>query len=265
MFIDAHAHAAQDWTMEAVEEGLKRTGVDRVLLAASPLDYYPVAGNEACARIVERFPDRIWGLIGIHPPDEDASLRALDRYHGKGFAGVKLMTTAGYYPDDERYRRVFEEVGARNMIVLTHCGWAIGNPDKPPLGQCTLCSDPYHFEPFLRLYPDADVIFAHGGGRTLFPGALNLVHYHPNAWVDTCPGNGPWVFRHGGPYLDFSIWDQVLFGTDDCYGNLARSRAPEKAAQMREILDETGRGEHTEAVFGGNAARLLEGRDPWKA
>jgi hypothetical protein len=51
------------------------TGVDRILLAASPLDQWGSDLNEGCARLIERFPEKAVGLIGIHPPDVDQSLR----------------------------------------------------------------------------------------------------------------------------------------------------------------------------------------------
>jgi hypothetical protein len=32
------------------------------------------------------------------------------------------ILSSGYNPGDEKYRRVFEEVNARKMIVMSHCG-----------------------------------------------------------------------------------------------------------------------------------------------
>jgi predicted TIM-barrel fold metal-dependent hydrolase len=258
MTIDTHTHAWIGWKEEEVREQFQMTGVDRIILAAAPLDHWGTDLNEGCARFIERFPDRAVGLIGIHPPDVEQSLRAVDTYHRKGFAGVKLMPTAGYYPDEERFRRIFEEVNARGMIVLTHCGWCSKGVKAQDLPQCTLYSHPYHIEPLIRQFPNTDFIFAHGGGRTSFQAAFELVSYHENAWVDTCPGQGTWVLQFAGHWLNMLKWDRVLFGTDTCYGlapSVSQFRTTEGFVQR--LLQQSGFSEHVEAVMHGNAERLL--------
>lgn len=258
MLIDVHTHGAIGWKSEDVKRCLEIGGADHILLAATPLDLWDVAMNEDCDRMVREFPDRVHGLIGIHPPDVDESLRRIDRYHGKGFVGVKLMPNLGYYPDDERHRRVFEEVNARKMIVLSHCGWCARTRPKD-LPQCTLFSHPYHMEPLIRIFPDTDFIFAHGGGRTMFQAAFELVNYHENAWVDTCPGQGTWVLQHAGAWLAWLNWGRVLYGTDATYGNVDSTTVAKNTTEpyVRQALKLTGFGDRTDAVMGENAARLL--------
>jgi len=257
--IDAHTHASLNWTPEGAEECFKITGVDRIVLAASPLDHWGTDLNEGCARFVAAFPDKAVGLIGIHPPNVDESLRDIEKYHAKGFVGVKLMPTSGFYPDDEGHRKVFEEVNARKMIVLTHCGWCSAGRKARDLPQCTLYSHPYHLEPLIRVFPDTDFIMAHGGGRTMFQAAFDLVHYHENAWLDTCPGNGTWVLQHAGAWLNHLDWGRVLFGTDTSYGS-AESAAyfPDTRGFVRAALRNAGYADREEDVFHNNAERLLD-------
>ena len=258
MIIDTHTHAIAGWTEDAVEECFAVTGVDKILLAATPIDHWHVEMNEGCARFLERFPDKAVGLIGIHPPDVEGSLRDIEKYHKNGFVGVKLMPTSGYYPDDEKHRRVFEEVNARKMILLSHCGWCSRGAKPRDLPQCTLYSHPYHLEPLIRIYPETDFIFAHGGGRTMFQAAFDLVHYHENAWVDTCPGQGTWILQHAGAWLNLLNWDRVLFGTDTTYGVVEGASYFHKTKHFVEIsLVKAGFEDRQEDVFGGNAARLL--------
>ena len=58
------------------------------------MDHWGTDLNPGCARLVERFPEKAVGLIGIHPPDIDQSLRDIDTYHRKGFIGIKLIDLA---------------------------------------------------------------------------------------------------------------------------------------------------------------------------
>ena len=259
MLIDTHTHAWIGWKEEDVREQFKFTGVDRALLAASPLDHWGSDLNEGCARFVELFPDKASGLIGIHPPDVEKSLHDIDVYHRKGFIGVKLMPTSGYYPHEDRFRRIFEEINARKMIVLTHCGWCSKGNKTPDLPQCTLYSNPYYFEPLIRLFPDTDFIFAHGGGRTMFQAAFELERYHENVWIDTCPGHGPWVLQYAGHWLNVLMWDRILFGTDSCYGyDASVGQFKSTEALVRRLLLQSGMSERIDGVMGGNARRLLQ-------
>lgn len=258
MLIDTHTHAWIGWKKDDVRKDLKTATADFFLLSASPLDHWGTDLNEGCARLIKLFPDKFAGLIGIHPPDIEESLRAIDTYHRRGFIGVKLMPTAGYYPDDERFLKIFSEINARKMIVLTHCGWCSKGVKPVDLPQCTLYSHPYHFEPLVRQFPDTDFILAHGGGRTMFQAAFDLEHYHPNVWIDTCPGNGTWVLQHAGHWLNLLEWDRILFGTDSCFGKPASmAQFPFTEALVRRLLLQSGFGQHTASVMGENARRLL--------
>ena len=256
--IDTHTHAWIGWKEEDVREQFRTTGADRVILAAAMLNHWGTDLNEGCARLIERFPDKAVGLIGIHPPDVDQSLRDIETYHRKGFVGIKLMPTSGYYPNEDRFRKIFEEVNARKMIVLTHCGWCSKGVKDRDLPQCTLYSHPYYFEPLIRIFPDTDFIFAHGGGRTMFQAAFDLECYHENVWIDTCPGHGTWVLQFAGHWLNVLKWDRILFGTDTCYGHpTSASHYKSTEALVRRLLLQSGMADRIDAVMGGNADRLL--------
>jgi len=261
MLIDTHTHTLTDWTEDGVTRCFEDTGVDRILLAALPLDHWGDGLTPDCARLMERFPDKVSGLIGIHPPNIDQSLRDIENYHKKGFIGIKLMPTAGYYPDDEKYRAIFEEVNARKMIVMSHCGWCSAGKKAQDLPQSTRFSHPYHFEPLVRLFKDTDFIFAHGGGRTMFQAAFELSQYHKNVWIDTCPGQGTWILQHAGIWLNVLNWDNLLFGTDMNYGKtrlIDEGYFKEVEMFVRNAINIAGFRDKTDGVMGGNAKRLLE-------
>ena len=256
--IDAHTHALAGWTDEDAAHSMQICGFDKAILAAAMIDHWRSDLNEGCARMIEKFPGKLVGLVGIDPPNVDQSLRDIETYGSKGFVGVKLMPTTGYYPDDERCQPVFEEVNARKWIVLTHCGWASGGRKEKDLPQSTRFSDPYHIEPLARIFTDTDFILAHGGGRTFFPRAWELCHYHENVYIDTCPGQGPWALQHGGMWLELLKWDRVLFGTDMLLGSMEAAQKHYDAVQeIKSILREIGFAKHTHEVMHGNAEQLL--------
>jgi predicted TIM-barrel fold metal-dependent hydrolase len=261
MIIDVHTHAIPGWTEEeSVRKTFETTGIDRAFLLAMGLDHYRGDNNENCARMLELFPDRLHGFIGIHPPDIEGSLRSLDTYCRKGFIGVKLMPTSGYYPDDERYRRVFEEINARKLIVLSHCGWCSkGRDPKHDLPQNTLYSHPYHFEPLIRIFQDTDFIFAHGGGRTHYQAAFELVRYHDNAWVDFTPGQGTWILKFAPPeWIEVLDWSRALFGTDTAFG-CAETDAMfhNRLNVVKEAMAKQGLTDKMDSLLHGNAETLL--------
>lgn len=256
--IDTHTHIVAGCTREAAEATLKSCLFDRALVAALPLDHWGSAENEECARLIEQFPDRMTGLVGIHPPNVDESLRAIEQYGKRGFIGVKLMPSVGYYPDEERFLPIFRELNARKWLVLTHCGWCSKGVKEQDLPQSTRFTDPYHIEPLARVFKGIDFILAHGGGRTFFPRSAELTSYHENIYIDTCPGQGVWVLRHGGEWLNLLCWDRVLFGTDTAFGRPGTADLyREKVYLVKSLVGWSGHGAYIEGVFHNNAAKLL--------
>lgn len=266
--IDTHVHVHPGWRRDTVARELDGCKLDKVLLASLPLDHWRGAMVEEVAPLLAEFPDRLAGLIGIHPPDVEESLRRIKVYGDlKGFVGVKLMPTVGYYPDEERFRPIFDEIHRRKWIVMSHCGWCSKGVKPLDLPQSTRFTDPYHFEPLARIYPDTDFILAHAGGRTFFPRAWELTHYHDNVYIDTCPGQGTWALKHGGDWLSVLNWKNVLFGTDIALG--APDAVPGQDSvprfqNVRRVLEETlidkGFGDKVPAILHDNAARLLRKR-----
>ncbi|MHC4871515.1 MAG: amidohydrolase family protein [Planctomycetota bacterium] len=267
MLIDTHTHITPGTTKEKMEECFEFTGADRILALAAAeeyRDYWLSDANDGVLNVMKMMPEKVSGLIGIHPPNVDESLKAIDKYHKEGFVGIKLMPTVGYYPDDEKHRKVFEEINARKMIVLSHCGWAgpttWGEKMDSDIAQCTLCSHPYHLEPLIRIFTDTDFIMAHGGGRTMYQAAFELNMYHENAWLDFCPGNGTWILQNGGrEWFNILNWDRVLFGTDSLYGHpLSIEQFPKTKHFTECSLRNLGYIDHAGKMFGLNAERLLK-------
>lgn len=262
VMIDTHTHLAPGWTRDGVRRELGICGLDKALVAALPLDHWGGELTPGVARLLEEIPDRFAGLLGIHPPDVEGSLRQIAEYGDHpGIVGIKLMPTVGYYPDEERFRPIFEEVNRRGWLVLQHCGWCSKGVKVPDLPQSTRFTDPYHVEPLARIFPETDFILAHGGGRIFFPRAAELTNYHQNVYIDTCPGQGTWALKHEEEWLCLLRWTNVLFGTDMAFGKPgAAEHYAERLTVLKDILVDKGHGDKMEAVLHGNAARVLAKR-----
>lgn len=259
--IDTHTHLAPGWTHEGVVRDLEICGMDKALVAAMPLNHWGGELVQGVAKLVAEFPDKMVGLIGIHPPDVEGSLRRISEFGDKGFIGIKLMPTSGYYPDDERFRPVFEEVNRRKWIVLAHCGWCSKGVKIPDLPQSTKYSDPYNIEPLARIFPDTDFILAHAGGRVFFPRAAELTHYHENVYIDTCPGQGIWALRHEAEWLSVLNWKNVLFGTDTAFGRPGSAEQfSGRMTVLKDVIVDKGYGDKLEDVLHNNASRILRKR-----
>ena len=136
--IDTHVHAAPGWIRDVVARELDSCKLDKALVAATPLDHWRAAMAEEVLPLLDAFPGRLLGAIGIHPPDIEESLNRIKTYgEHKAFVGVKLMPTVGYYPDEERFRPIFDEIARRKWIVMSHCGWCSKGVKPVDLPQST--------------------------------------------------------------------------------------------------------------------------------
>jgi predicted TIM-barrel fold metal-dependent hydrolase len=257
--IDTHTHLRGTWTPDGIRRDLDTMDLAKAIVAALPLDHWGGGLTEDVAPLLKAVPDRLVGLIGIHPPDVEGSLRRIREFGDQpGFIGIKLMPTVGYYCDEERFRPIFEEVNRRGWIVLSHCGWCSKGVKTPDLPQSTRFTDPYHIEPLARIFPQTDFILAHAGGRIFFPRAAELTAYHENIYIDTCPGQGTWALKHEDEWLCILNWKNVLFGTDTCFGmpdSIAHFQP--RLTVLRDIILDKGHKDKLDAVLHGNAARLL--------
>ena len=116
-----------------------------------------------------------------------------------------------------------------------------------------MTAHPAHFEAPARGHPGIKFIFAHFGGGATYLEAVVLVSRLPNAYADTCPGWGQWVFRNRMPGLAELNFEKILYGTDNAgegYG--------ESEKWWTEALLSMGRTEEDlNLYFYENSARIL--------
>jgi uncharacterized protein len=256
MVIDGHCHVWPDAVAEralSVPSGeLRRFGDGKVstLLAtmdAAGIDRAVCLGVaptpdrvEAANRFAGSLPERLVGFGSVHPrlsvEENLASLR------GHALRGVKVHPLfQGYALDDPRLVELLDAMQGE-FVVVAHVGR--GGEGS---GRCT----PAMLRDLALALPRLELVACHFGGYLLLDEAEDLVVGLPSVYLDTSwpPGLGSVdpervrriVARHGA--------DRVLFASD---WPMADPGADVEAVRALGLADE-----ETEAILGGNLARLL--------
>jgi hypothetical protein len=268
MLIDFHYHCAD--APDAVDELLKdmdSSGVERTLLMGFAVDAYweyrrcGFAGNEAVLKEVRAHPDRLIGNVYIDPREPDA-LATLKRYLDQGFQAVKLFPPMGFFPSDERFHPLYEEIERRGVPVLVHTGQTniklVSKDPKVRRATDSRFAHPMHLDPLARLFPGVNWVLAHSGYPHLVE-AWSVAHANTNIYLDIS-GSGPWT--DGLPLVYNALGGQnfipidfarVVWGSDNCLPQA------EHIARMSTYMRQMGAGsEARKLIFGENARKLLK-------
>lgn len=140
-----------------------------------PSDFRFERANEAVARVVQRYPDRVVGLMRINPLFGDKPVRAQIR-HGVeelGLRGIKLYPRADMYNSGSLkvMAPVMESAAEFDIPVLFHSGHA--PRDLPSLQAYTA-----------RHFPTVKVILAHIGLHDFLNEAIIAANDYDNIYVD---------------------------------------------------------------------------------
>lgn len=83
--------------------------------------------NDYISDLSQQHPDRLFGLIVLPLQDIDASMTELDRcVNERGMKGVLLYSNLdGSFPDEDRYRPLFEHVQRLDIPVLLHPAYPV--------------------------------------------------------------------------------------------------------------------------------------------
>jgi len=215
--IDMHCHLSYTYNyyfpraeIEEMMEDADRMGVRKLCVAphiALSLDHR--IGNRDTFEAIEKFPDRVLGMVVLNPNQPQCIDGEFDAYYSvEQFVGAKIHPASHHYPvDGPNYRPVFEQIQKRGGFVLVHT-WEDGEYNKA--AQC---------EGVLRDFPDVHFIFAHAFGVNQgVPKSIDLVNRYGNAYMDTS----------GFEFSDISIeWimrrvddAKVFFGSDVPYHDI---------------------------------------------
>ncbi len=173
--------------------------------------------NDEVVKAVKNHPGRFFGTVCVNfALGVEKSLDLIKKYSDKGCMGIKLFPNCGFDPNDDKYEPIWQELEKRNMLVFSHCGWLGPNDNNPSMRLSSLeGASPFHFEVPARRHPKVKFIFAHFGGGATYLETIVLTSRLPNAYADTCPGWGRWVFENDMPGLKSMPREKLLYGTDN--------------------------------------------------
>jgi aminocarboxymuconate-semialdehyde decarboxylase len=253
------------------------------------------AANDGLAALVAKYPERFRGWVALLPlHDPDAALVELDRAFNIGALGVQIETNIGGIPlDHPRFEPILARIAVADRPIWIHPFRLPAMPDfatekisrymiSQSLGwpyETAVALSRLVFTGLFDRFPKLRIIGHHGGGMiphfsgrlgryleiwgpridTELAGALPrlkkpLLDYFRMFYVDTALNGAPHAVEC---VLDFFGPDHVLFGTDHPFDPGAGEFIRDTIADIEALkLDSRV----NEAIFGGNALRLLRFR-----
>ena len=228
---------------------MSEAGVDKAVLQAEWMagDYRPM--NQAVARMVERYPDRLVGFATVNPAEDDDMAKVVESaVKEMGMKGINLQPWAyGVAANDKRFYPVYSKCQELGVPITIHVSINFS------IGRMMDYGQPMHIDEIACNFPELTIVANHGG----WPRVTEMVAVawkHPKVYIEYgavspkyigTPGTG-WdpLIVYGNSLLQ----DRVLFATD--------SMLP-----FKRVIEETKALPLKEEVkakwLGGNAARLL--------
>lgn len=258
MIIDSHIHV---WPDKIVDRGigvasdqLHRYGDGRVASALSTMDGAGIARSislgvadtpervdAANAFAASLDPSHIVGFGSIHPGlSVEANLESLRRH---GLRGAKVHPLfQGYALDDRGLWDILDAMQGE-FVVIAH----VGDGDSPEKNaRCT----PLMMRQLVQNLPRLDIVACHFGGYLRLSDAEDLIVGMP-VCIDTSwpPGLGSLDPTRVRRIIERHGTDRVVFGSDWPMANPLREVEAVRALGLSD--------EDTEAILGGNMARML--------
>lgn len=230
--------------------------------------------NDYISELAMAHPDRLFGLTVLPLQDIDASLEELDRcVNGHGMKGVLLYSNlAGSFPDEDRYRPVFEHIQRLDIPVLLHPAYPMtydaveGRNLIAGLGlmfDTTIALGRIILSGLLDEFPDLKLVCPHVGGtlpyligrldhqtQVLGRGAEHITkapsEYLRGIYLDAVSPI-PMAIQYG---IDYVGAGRMLYSSDHPWVD------PKTIADCIHSLDLTD--EDQERVFGANARALFK-------
>ncbi|SDH00223.1 hypothetical protein SAMN05421505_11072 [Sinosporangium album] len=215
---------------------------------------YADALNEEVAEQVTLRPDRFsgFGTVTLEPMNIMRAVRQIERVAALGLHGINVQPSFfGHAIDDRQMYPIYAKATELGLAIAVHTGvnYSRRHPIEP--------ERPVRLDQVACDFPEATLIACHGAWPWV-PEIVSVARRHPNVLIDfgglapkylDVPGSG-WEMMLR--FMDRVLRDQVLFATDW------------PVFPHRRALDEWRglglRAETLEALFCGNAQRLLSAR-----
>jgi len=202
--IDAHMHLGEfavfgeSISHKQLVELMNQYDIEKAVVSALP--------NSLTIEAVEKYPERITGLVRVNPHEAEASEIVEKALTEWGLKGVKLNPLFNnFLPDSKVVNPVMDVAAKHNVPVLIHSG-------HPPW------SLPWSFERLADRYPDVTIVMAHmGHGHIVYiNGALDVAESYPNIVVDTAGMTMHTKIKEAVNRLGV---DRVMYGSDTPLGH----------------------------------------------
>ncbi len=166
--------------------------------------------NDEIARMAEKSNERLVPFAGVDPNAGREAVSELKRAVGKlGMRGLKVHGSANsVYLNDRRLMfPIYEFCQDVRVPVLFHTG-------TTGLGDCEIkYSKPELLDEVCQAFPDLKVVMAHFGWP--WPDvAIAIALRNPNVFIDVSGWKPRYIPQSIIPYLNGTLQDRFLFGTD---------------------------------------------------
>lgn len=240
--------AATDGTLNGLLASMDKSGVDLSVImpvVTKPPQFESV--NTFAAKVNEQYAGRLLSFGGIHPDSEDYKSE-LNRIKELGLPGIKLHPDyQGVMLDDVRYMNIIEYADALDLTILVHAGIDIGLPE------------PVHCPPdkarkVLDTLKPKKLVLAHMGGWKQWDEVYEYLAGEP-VYLDTA-----FSFDYMSRDMFMKIYEKhdkgkILFATDSPWSDAHRDIEVINSLPLSDA--------DREAIFAGNAKRLLNWRDSY--
>lgn len=235
--IDAHAHigvfggwAKLSLTADELIAQMNEFDIEKTLLCSQP--------NKLCLDAVNKYPDRILGMVYPNPYDGQKAVDMIyDYVQNKGFKGIKCNPLKqAYVADDEIMDPIMQAAEDLDIPVFMHCG-------HPPY------SLPWSIALLAERFPKVKLTMIHmGHGHGVYIDAsLKMAKRYPNLYLEMSGMPMPSKIREAYEEVGH---DRIMFGTDAPF----HPAAVESQKVLCSGLDKRG----MEDVFYNNAAKLMK-------
>lgn len=181
--------------------------------------------------VKKKYPNKCYPFVSIDARmgNSNGNKEFVKGYIEKGFSGIKIYPSMGYFPFDERMYGVYQYAEEENIPIMTHCSSGGINysssenmqtmeypvpfyriPNKQylfPLGEkklgdyCDIMVSPEHYEEVFHQFPNLKICFAHMG----IDGGINLNATEPeNAKLEWYHYILNLMQKHTNIYMDIS-------------------------------------------------------------
>ncbi len=256
--IDMHQHVMSLEDVDALVERAGELGIRKIVL----LGLFMLPGNNDLVLAASKsYPELFIPFVGF----EYGSMRSgdLERCRDNGFKGVKFIAPDKAY-NDPSYFPIYEAAARLHMPALFHLG-IVSNTRGCNTTDSGLMR-PIHLDHIARSIPELTVIGAHFGNPWSDEAAM-ACRWNPNLYFDLSGSLLKYRSAHyianllwwspDGLYSSpdkTSPWQKILFGSD-----VKATMVADAVNDHVRLFDELGlTPEHREAVWWGNAARILQ-------